>query len=374
LARLIRLLERASAGEQRTAADLQSQLPDHWVVICNALIVGFAGVNHEVDFLVVGDHGVYLVDDKEYNGTVVAGRGHWQVGDRQEQNPVEKAEMVARTVAAQLREGVPELSAALRGSYFLHAFVSLSGRADLRRSDTDSTARVVTSDRLPQALLGLDRLPSKKALPIADYRDGIVDYLTAGRASGKPPEGEGEDNSLEDSENAAFRSRRTPLLAAGLVALVLAALLLALTVGGKATSWAEAASHQGEQIWLEGQVVTVRPGDTDTYLNIGRDYPDDARLTARIPAEETEAFEAELGDLEEHFEGQTVKVFGKPTVSRDADDPHVYVDVVSTEDIKVVGVMGDQRVTGVLAGLLAVVGMLLLVLGVRGRASSREAR
>ena len=119
MAKLIRPLKRsASEGERRTAGLLQCELPDDWVVIWGVLIIRFGGIYEEVDFIVVGDHGVYLIEDKSWNGRVTAGRGDFIVIGpkvpnpvKKVPNPVEKAEMAAKTVAAQLREAVPGLAA-----------------------------------------------------------------------------------------------------------------------------------------------------------------------------------------------------------------------------------------------------------------------
>lgn len=189
MARFIQLKDFETEGERRTAGLLTDGLPEDWVVIYGVMLVGFAGMTHEVDFFAIGDHGVYLIDDKYFKGRVIAGRGSWEVEFGPVENPVEKVEMVAKKAAGLVREGVPDISAALGSSYFLHAYVCLSGQVDLEKRDADATARVLLADRLPAALLGFDRSPAKVALPVADVREAIVDYLTSGRTGMRPSAG-----------------------------------------------------------------------------------------------------------------------------------------------------------------------------------------
>ncbi len=376
MAKLIQLQPRASEGERRTADLLRSQLPDEWVVVCNALVVTWGGATHEVDFFVVGDHGVYLVDDKSYNGIVVAGRGHWQVGDRQVQNPVEKAEMVAKTAAAQLRDGAPGLGAALGRGYFLHAYVCLSGRVDFRPTNPDVTARVVVADQLAQALLGHDRLPAKRTLPIAEHREGIVDYLTAGRQEPldvQPPEepvrpqpGAGTDSAAVSTVADVPRVHRwLGYLSVGLFSLALAIALAAVALTDGTTPWQDVASQQDKRVWVKGPVVKVRRGDGVTYLNVGRDWPDSSRFTVRVKDTDVAAFAAHVGDVEAYYEGKTVAVFGTPEKSRNAKDPHMFATVTSPDDVRVVGVLRNPVTLLVLATALGLIGVSLAAFGWR---------
>src|SRR5262245_45844962 len=53
----------ATEGEERAAAEL-SRLPANWTVIANKMLVTKNGRSFEVDFIVIGDRLVHLIDEK----------------------------------------------------------------------------------------------------------------------------------------------------------------------------------------------------------------------------------------------------------------------------------------------------------------------
>jgi hypothetical protein len=64
LAKLIQSGEFIGRGERATAARLEAELPDDWVIISNKQLVNPDGSSREVDFIVVGDHVVFTIDEK----------------------------------------------------------------------------------------------------------------------------------------------------------------------------------------------------------------------------------------------------------------------------------------------------------------------
>lgn len=317
MARFIQLKAFETDGERRTADMLVTQLPDEWVVIYGAMLIGFAGVNNEIDFFVVGEHGVYLIDDKSFEGKLVAGRGNWEAEFGPVENPVDKVEMLAKKAAGQIREGVPGVSVALDKTFFLHAYVSLSGQVDLQKTDRDATARVVLADRLPPVLLGFDRLPEKRALPIADYREVIVDYLTAGRQGVDPSETGSESHHVTAPESAAAaaaaalppsdalarRRGRAVLGWVPVACLLVLALLFAFAYkASQPVRWDTASSHVGKIVTAYGPVVQSRKKPKWgglSYINVGRDFrPGSATpFYLRIDPDYRAAIEAELKQL-----------------------------------------------------------------------------
>lgn len=398
MARLIRLKEFETEGERSTAGTLAAGLPEEWVVIYSAMLVGFGGVLNQVDFFVVGDHGVYLVDDKSFNGKVVAGRGNWETAFGSVENPVEKAEMVARKAAGQIREGVGGVGPALGGAYFLHAYISLSGQVDLVPQDPHSTARVVLASQLCQALAGFDRLADKQALPIADFRDGIVDYLTAGRPGIQPADLE-PDAQLVKAEvpvrlaaptptppaNTPRASHRRPILRWIPVACLLALVaVFALAYwSSRPVKWDEARAQVGKTTTVYGPVVqsTKKPNWGGlSYINIGRDFrPGSATpFYLRIDPGYRAAVEAELRQLAGNSPSPW-DAYGTKTIwvrARVLEDRYggAYALVTSARDIQV-GVPSAQSgyLLAACAALAAAIIWAVVLLVMSARHSRRSA-
>ena len=306
-------------------------------------------------------------------------------------NPVEKIEMVARTVASQLREGVPGLSAALGKNYYVHAYVSLSGRCQLRRQDVDSTTRVVATDQLAQALRGLDQLPSNRSVPIAEYRDAIVEYVTAGRDGTEPGEADSmiavdpgpspgvpSQAEVPQVEEAKPRRRHRKLLwlpVAALVALTIACAWMYWS--SRPVSWDAAADRLGKTATVYGPVVqsTKKPRWAGfSYINVGRDFRPGSPTPfyLRIDPEYRAAVEAELRQRAagssspwDAFGTRTIWVKGR-LLKDDYDG--VFMLVKSANDIH----LGEPAPQSgfLIAGLVCATGSGRLVFGAAGRCTS----
>src|SRR5439155_11832757 len=63
-------------GELLTAAYLERELPDTWHVVCNKEVPG--GVSsREVDFIIVGDHAIFVVEEKHWSGRITGDEEAW---------------------------------------------------------------------------------------------------------------------------------------------------------------------------------------------------------------------------------------------------------------------------------------------------------
>ncbi len=74
MAKLIQSGEFIGTGERATAARLEIDLPEDWVIISNKQLVNPDGSSREVDFIVVGNNVVYVIDEKAYRGTIAGSR------------------------------------------------------------------------------------------------------------------------------------------------------------------------------------------------------------------------------------------------------------------------------------------------------------
>lgn len=93
-------------GEQKTAERLQADLPDDWDVIAGRQIPDPMGAV-DLDFIVVGPHGVYVCEEKSWGRHVVAGEVAWYVNSRPYSNAANQASHGAKVLAGRLKAKVP---------------------------------------------------------------------------------------------------------------------------------------------------------------------------------------------------------------------------------------------------------------------------
>lgn len=69
------------SGEEAAARLLSDALPPKWHIFCNKLLPAPAyapPLYYELDFVVVGEHGVYVVDEKSWNGPISGSESFWR--------------------------------------------------------------------------------------------------------------------------------------------------------------------------------------------------------------------------------------------------------------------------------------------------------
>jgi Nuclease-related domain len=77
----------------KRAAEVLKQLPDSWLIICNKTLPTRSGRSHEMDFVVVGKHWVFLLDEKSWRGKVRGNDELWiRIDDSSERSPLAKVE------------------------------------------------------------------------------------------------------------------------------------------------------------------------------------------------------------------------------------------------------------------------------------------
>src|SRR5579872_4991256 len=65
MAHLLHAGEFATDGERR-AAEVLRTLPRDWIVIANKILPASQGRSFEIDFIVIGDRVVYVIDEKSW--------------------------------------------------------------------------------------------------------------------------------------------------------------------------------------------------------------------------------------------------------------------------------------------------------------------
>ena len=130
MAELITMGDFVTQSEKLAALRLRD-LPDGWLVICNKEMVLPSGRSYEIDFIIVGAHKVFVVDEKSWRGPIYGNENVWVLRNSEpRQTPFQKLGHIARQMAGSLRSQVPYLRNLAAGVHFVHEAVLLSA-ADL---------------------------------------------------------------------------------------------------------------------------------------------------------------------------------------------------------------------------------------------------
>ena len=117
----------ATEGERRAAKVLQ-QLPANWVVICNKVLPK-GDRSYEIDFIVIGNHWIFLLDEKSWSGKIIGNDQLWVRADGFSiRSPLAKADYVAKVLAGHIGWKVTPLK---ESGYFVRCGVLLSAAEQL---------------------------------------------------------------------------------------------------------------------------------------------------------------------------------------------------------------------------------------------------
>ncbi|MBY6185417.1 NERD domain-containing protein [Marinobacter hydrocarbonoclasticus] len=107
MAKQIRFGEPVNDSERWAFKLLAQELPDEYLLLTNIEIPTQSGQALEVDALVIGHLGIYVVDVKGYIGQLEAGQHAWQLDGRNVDNSLAKANYVARVLAGRFKHKFP---------------------------------------------------------------------------------------------------------------------------------------------------------------------------------------------------------------------------------------------------------------------------
>lgn len=145
MAELIVMGEYQGPGEQKTAETLARDLPRSWLVIFGRKLSGAR--RDDLDFIVVGEHAVFLLEEKYWGPRLVLGDQYWMVNGGERRNPLDRINHLARVLAGQFRSRVAGYRAAAQGDRLVLAAVVLSNDAVTR----DRRSRLRRGGAHPQA-------------------------------------------------------------------------------------------------------------------------------------------------------------------------------------------------------------------------------
>jgi serine/threonine protein kinase len=197
MAQLILAGEFVGPGEERSAQTLERDLPGSWVVICNKELVNRDGSTREVDFVVVGQHAVFVVEEKSWAGPIHGNENGWVLRSGESYaSPISITDANARRLAGMLRSSVPGLSAHTTARHFVFGRVVLSSeKAEVFVHDPRKNDGVLRLQDAAHELIRFDHLQGVAS--ISSFRGKIVERLTSLQDRPKVPRTVGDYDILE---------------------------------------------------------------------------------------------------------------------------------------------------------------------------------
>lgn len=179
MAQLVLAGEFVGPGEERSARYLEQKLPENWLIICNKELLNRDGSVREVDFIIVGYHAIFVVEEKSWTGPIHGNENGWVLRSGESHaSPLRNADANARRLAGMLRSTVPGLASALAGRHHVFGRVLLSSNdVQVFVHDPRKHDGVLRLDGIEEELQRFDRL--QNAVSIGPFRTKIVERLTA---------------------------------------------------------------------------------------------------------------------------------------------------------------------------------------------------
>lgn len=189
MAKLIMAGEFATAGE-KAAAEVLKGLPHDWIIISNKVLPQSGGyTSYEMDFVIIADHWVFMLDEKSWRGEIRGNDQYWyRNGAGAEPSPLAKADRVAKVLAGWLRNAVREMGDErfVRGGVLL----SLSERLPLLTNEPRAQTGVFLLKEVCKRLVRLDQ--DAGTLRVQDNRQQLADALLGLSAIPTMPKNIGE--------------------------------------------------------------------------------------------------------------------------------------------------------------------------------------
>jgi serine/threonine protein kinase len=134
------------------------------VVICNKTLVTRNARSFEIDFLIIAEHYVFVIDEKSWRGRIHGSDQVWVREDgSSERSPLSKADYVAKVLAGELRAKIPGLQSITE--HFVQGAVLLSASNERPRiKDPRANSQVFLIDTVVGQLTKLDAASNHQSI------------------------------------------------------------------------------------------------------------------------------------------------------------------------------------------------------------------
>ena len=197
MAELIVMGEYQGPGERKTAETLARDLPRSWLVIFGRKLSGAR--RDDLDFIVVGEHAVFLLEEKYWGPRLVLADQYWRVNGEERRNPLDRVNHLARVLAGQFRSRVAGYRAATHGDRPVLAAVVLSNDAVTVAADPGYVEEEPIL-RLAEAARWLVREDARYRPGIRAVREPLVAFLSGLPGRDSKPERIGPYDIVEEIE------------------------------------------------------------------------------------------------------------------------------------------------------------------------------
>jgi serine/threonine protein kinase len=180
MARLVVNGEFVGPGERATAAYLEANLPNPWVVVCNKVIPS-AQSSREIDFVVVGIYTIFAIEEKHWSGVLRGNEQRWWPADGGPTmgSPLNQIHQAQQRLRSFLEREIDGLSDVVGPHAFIQQRVILSHpQIRTQIEDPRASERLIRLDGCEEDLISADDRRAG-ANSIAPVRDALVQRLEA---------------------------------------------------------------------------------------------------------------------------------------------------------------------------------------------------
>jgi serine/threonine protein kinase len=178
VARLIQAGTFVGPGEERTARYLEERLPEPWVVIATKELVNPSGSTREVDFIVIGQRTVFVIEEKFWWGTITGSEHSWVLNaSASYPSPISQVAPLARRLAGILKTGVASLRD-IRAHFVLPRVILSAENVDVRVNDPRVSTHVLTLIGCEEELEGTDASTETGDDALGRSREDIIGLLS----------------------------------------------------------------------------------------------------------------------------------------------------------------------------------------------------
>ncbi|MDL4777722.1 protein kinase domain-containing protein [Actinomadura xylanilytica] len=160
-------------GERKTAESLARDLPGSWHVIAGRKLSGPR--RDDLDLVVVGDHALFVLDEKAWGPRIELGDQFWRVKREERRNPLDRANHLARVLAGQLRARVSGYGSKVRGRPVIAGIVLSHDNVELVVGPTYADGDAVV--KLAGAAAWLRRQDEACGVGLQAVRDETIAFL-----------------------------------------------------------------------------------------------------------------------------------------------------------------------------------------------------